>query len=192
MKKRFFCFLREKNKKFYRLRRASLPSQTAKAWPAHRFKLDSQIIKNEKGLAYVELLPMLVIFVILFGLTFGLWTSIHKASLKSIAARHYSFEVLNNRTHYIYHRDIIPLNGKKSYYQKNGMRFFANVEYQKDSTNPKLKADQSNLSLFDSGVSQIYPPNPKNSSFRQTNPIKIKTGYGICIDNNNCKVSLPP
>ena len=166
-------------------------SQPVKTLPNNRFKLNSQMLKNEKGVAYVEMLPILILFVTLFGLTFGLWTSIHRASLKSIAARHYSFEVLNNRTHYIYHRDIIEPAGKKSYYEKNGMRFFANVEHQANSANPKLIADKSILSLFDSGVSQIYPPDAKNS-LPETNPIKIKTGYGICIDNKNCNIPLPP
>lgn len=146
-----------------------------------------QALKSRKGLAYVEMLPLLVLFVVLFGLSFGLWTSIHRATLKSIAARHYSFEVLNNRTHYIYHRDTQSAVDYKNYYEKNGKRFFANVDYQ-TADNPSLYYEEGELSLFNEGVTQINSaPDPGNSSF--ANPIKIKTGYGICIDTGKCKLN---
>lgn len=148
-----------------------------------------QALNSRKGLAYVEMLPLLVLFVVLFGLSFGLWTSIHRATLKSIAARHYSFEVLNNRTHYIYHRDTTQAENSKDYYGKNGKRFFANVHYQ-PRENPKLYYEEGKLSLFDKGVTQINPaPDPRNFSLDQTNPIRIKTGYGICIDTGSCKLN---
>ena len=79
---------------------------------------------NQKGIAMVEMLPLLSIFVILFGLTFGLWTGIHSGILQSIAARHYAFEVINNRTHFIYHRDTESPAGNKSYYGKDGKTLF--------------------------------------------------------------------
>jgi len=148
-----------------------------------------QALNSRKGLAYVEMLPLLVLFVVLFGLSFGLWTSIHRATLKSIAARHYSFEVLNNRTHYIYHRDTTSAEGFEDYYGENGKRFFANVNYQL-TENPDLDYEERELSLFNEGVTQINPaPDPRNSSFDQTNPIGIKTGYGICIDTGNCELN---
>ena len=150
-----------------------------------------QGLRNQKGIAYVEMLPLLVLFVLLFGLSFGLWTSIHRATLQSIAARHYSFEVLNNRTHYIYHRDTVGASGIQAYYGKNGMRFFANVENQPGG-NPDLKAEKRELSLFNQGVTKIYSPKPGNStSFSpafQRNPIMIKAGYGICIDTKTCNI----
>ena len=150
-----------------------------------RYKLEG--LRSQKGIAYVEMLPLLVLFVMLFGLSFGLWTSIHRATLKSIAARHYSFEVLNNRSHYIYHRDTEEAKNHISYYSKNGSRFFANVLYQTRET-PDLKNEPIELSLFNQGITKINSPSPANSSILdQANPIKIKTGYGICIDTKTCK-----
>ena len=146
-------------------------------------------LKDQKGIAYVEMLPLLVLFVLLFGLSFGLWKSIHRATLKTIAARRYSFEVLNNRTHYIYHRDTLPANGPDQFYQK-GRRFFANIDYDESGSGEDLKKEKVELSLFDQGVVKINTPSPKNSKFEQTNPIEIKVGYGICIDHN-CG-GLPP
>jgi len=148
------------------------------------------MLKNQRGIAYVEMLPLLVLFVLMFGLSFGLWTSIHRATLKSIAARHYSFEVLNNRTHYIYHKDTREASSSRDYYAKNGMRFFANVAYQ-ESESPELQRETKNnsLSLFDDGITQIHSPKASNSSDfpdEQTNPIKAEIGYGICIDTKTC------
>ena len=142
-------------------------------------------LKNQRGVAYVEMLPLLVIFVLLFGLSFGLWTSIHRATLKSIAARHYSFEVLNNRTHYVYHKDIQDAVNYKQYYRKNGKRFFANVDYQ-DTTKPDFWNETTDLTLFNQGITKISDPSPENSANPQTNPIRIKIGYGICIDTKAC------
>ncbi|MBC6414914.1 MAG: hypothetical protein GDA46_00760 [Bdellovibrionales bacterium] len=149
-------------------------------------KKNYQIIRNQKGVAYVEMLPLLVLFVILYGITLGLWSSIHQATLKSIATRHYSFEVLNNRTHYVYHRDNQAPIGNVSYYGRAGRRFFANVEHQATS-NPSLINSKAFLSLFDSGITQIETTLSPN----QTNPIRIKTGYGICINYNCGGFSIP-
>jgi len=125
-------------------------------------------------------------------LSFGLWTSIHRATLKSIAARHYSFEVLNNRSHYIYHRDTDQATDEKSYFKKNGKRFFANTAHQTVSNPNLLREENENISLFDKGVTQIHPAQRSNSSKvrldEQANPIKPEIGYGICIDSGTCNL----
>lgn len=138
------------------------------------------LLNNSRGIAMVEMLPLLFIFVILFGLSFGLWSSIHSGILQSIAARHYAFQVLNNRTHFIYHRDTDDNVDKDTqYYKAHGKRFFAVVELQQQS-DPEFKAEKKALNLFDKGVLNIT--GDPRARTNQTNPIKLKTGYGICID----------
>ena len=134
---------------------------------------------NQRGVAMVEMLPLLAIFVLLFGLTFGFWSSIHSGTLQTISARHYAFEVINNRTHFIYHRDTLAPQGNTSYYEKDGKRFFAVVEFQPGGT-PNIVAEKKSLSLFDKDSLRITGDPQSNRP--QTNPIKLKTGYGICID----------
>ena len=51
------------------------------------------------------MLALMVVFVLLFALTLGFWGAIHSAILQSVSARHYAFEILNNRSHFEYHRD---------------------------------------------------------------------------------------
>ena len=133
---------------------------------------------NQRGIAMVEMLPLLFIFVILFGLTFGLWASIHTGMLQSIAARHYAFQVLNNRTHFIYHRDTSKPNNKETYYGKDRKRFFAIIEgYTGDD--PKLVGQKSTINLFNKGVLNV---SEHSGDSGQSNPILLKTGYGICLD----------
>ena len=139
------------------------------------------LLRQERGVAVVEMLPLLAVFIILFGLTFGFWSSIHRGILQSIAARHYAFEVINNRVHYIYHRDTKDHGGdKKSYYKKNGHRFFAVIQQQPgDDKDLSLIAEKRGLNLFGGDPMSI----PKRRESDQVNPIALKTGYGICIDH---------
>lgn len=139
-------------------------------------KKDKFLLQNQSGVAVVEMLPLLVVFVILFGLTFGFWTSVHSGILRSIAARHYAFEVINNRSHIIYHRDTTGRTGNEQYYGKNGYRFFASVI--KQGGNPALKSGKQAINLFDSGGTKIPTPSASN----QANPIWLKMGYGICLN----------
>ena len=136
-------------------------------------------LNNQKGVAMVEMLPLLSIFVILFGLTFGLWTSSHSGILQSISARYYAFEVINNRTHFIYHRDTSDPKDGEQYYEKDGKRFFAIVKKQ-EVDDLKPIAEQKALNLF--GRDSLEITGDPNSTKAQRNPIKLRTGYGICID----------
>ena len=149
-----------------------------------RLKKKKLFLGNSSGASVVEMLPLLVVFVILFGLTFGLWQSIHAGTLGSIAARHYAFEVINNRTHIIYHRDTKPPGDDKQYYKKNGYRFFASVESQPTTTRPDPKAEKKQINRFNFADTQIAGKREGigNYSTGQVNPIKLKIGYGICLD----------
>ncbi len=138
----------------------------------------ASFIGDCSGIAVFEMLPLLAVFIILFGLTFGFWQSIHSGTLRSIAARHYAFEVINNRAHIVYHRDTIAPTGKKEYYRKNGFRFFASVQRQQSAASADMKAQKVRLNLFDSGGTKISDPSEPN----QVNPIWLKISYGICLN----------
>ena len=61
--------------------------------------------------------------------------------------------------------------------EKTGKRFFAVIEY--TPNDPELIAEKKELNLFNKDSLQITG-DPNSTS--QSNPIKLKTGYGICID----------
>ncbi len=79
------------------------------------------VIENESGLATVETIPLLAIFVILLAYSFGTFGIIHTGILNSIAARTYAFETFRNRANLVYFRDSVrPSNPavKAEHYQR--------------------------------------------------------------------------
>ena len=194
VKKFFICF-KLYLMKFNVFNRSFCPESSA---VLRRFSLQERasyyrnslfFLKDTRGVAVAEMLPLLVVFVMLFGLTFGFWSTIHSGTLSSIGARHYAFEVLNNRTHFIYHRDegayAGPGNGADSYYEEHNFRFFAVVKKQIGGS-PKQKVLERKLSLFtkpdSSGGSNKMWINAVSRNQNTANPIWIKAGYGICIN----------
>jgi hypothetical protein len=62
-------------------------------------------LQNEKGMATIETVPLLLVFVILLAYSFGSFGVIHTGILNSIAARTYAFETFRNRANVTYFRD---------------------------------------------------------------------------------------
>ena len=122
------------------------------------------------GIAMVEILPLLVVFVTFFGLAMGLWGAVHSGTLQSIAARHYAFEVINNRTHIEYHRDwnkdSDPGSGNmfgssassEPYHRPLGMRSFAVVTTQ-PGNKPEELVENRGLNFF-SDIDRKYDQKP--------------------------------
>ena len=131
---RCFCFLRASR----RWIQAGLEGRQAFPKKTETADKKNPAILNNKGIAIFEMLFLIVVFMVLFAITLGFWGAVHTATLQSVSARHYSFEVINNRTHFEYHRDW-PLEGNagknhmlrnttspgpKDYHGKMGMRLF--------------------------------------------------------------------
>lgn len=161
--------------------------------------LDSNVlssIRNERGMAIVETVPLLVIFVVLLSFAMGFWGLIHTASLHSIAARTYSFEAFRQRTQITYHREdgtgVNPATAIN--FQDKGWRYQA-VNHERDqrskfvaTTRPiALGRAIANSDTTEATHNQdIYDivtgtRNEKTSS----NPAWVMVGYGICM-NQTC------
>src|SRR5262245_47185112 len=80
-------------------------------------------LKSERGMATLETLPLLFIFLYLFAYTLGSFGSIHSAIKYSIGARTYAFETFRNRTNLTYFRD--RASDVRNHFRKNGNRFHA-------------------------------------------------------------------
>ena len=65
------------------------------------------ILQDEKGLATVETIPLLVLFLVLLAYSFGSFGIIHTGILNSIAARTYAFETFRGRANVTYFRDNV-------------------------------------------------------------------------------------
>ncbi len=67
-------------------------------------------INNEKGMAVLELIPTLFIYMLLINFSLGFFGAIHAGILHNIAARNYAFETMRHRPNLIYHRVVHPTN----------------------------------------------------------------------------------
>ena len=68
-------------------------------------------MKNNRGLAMLEALPIIMLMFVLMGATLGSWGIVHTAILNSIAARNFTFFYFNNRSDLSYLRDFAGPDG---------------------------------------------------------------------------------
>lgn len=148
---------------------------------------------HQRGLATVEAIPLLVIFVMLVGYAMGLFGAIHTGILQSIAARTYAFETFRNRANVkIFRENTRPDLANLYSYSKKGMRYHTvrSEEGNADDArgffvtrrplavgypSPNLgnnKADHSE---------KIFTIQPRNQTVG-VGPIWVMVGYGLCID----------
>lgn len=68
------------------------------------------ILQSRRGMASIEAVPLLIVFLMLLGYGMGMWGAVHSAVLQSISARTYAFETFRNRTDLRMFRET-PLGG---------------------------------------------------------------------------------
>lgn len=153
------------------------------------------LLKNERGMATLESIPLIVIFVMLLGYGLGLYGVVHSATLNSIAARTYAFETFRHRADLTYLRD--RGGNAKLAYDNIGFRYHA-IGF--SGTSERFQAPQKpitigrnvknrelallnsqNLRLHNEGIYEIQSRNQKSS----VSPAWIMVGYGICL-NSKC------
>lgn len=78
-------------------------------------------LKNQKGMAIIELIPIMIIILLLFNFSLGFFGAIHTGILNSMAARNYAYETFRHRANLNYLRDS---SGEVSY-TKQGFRLHA-------------------------------------------------------------------
>lgn len=161
-------------------------------------------IKNEKGMAILELVPTIFIYMLLINFSLGFFGVIHSGILNSIASRNYVFETFRHRPNVVYHRDT-----KGTSFQKVGYRYSGIVaeSFNGDdwvATNRPIAftssfggTDQDGVNLGGrgpsavSGESQIHNNVVKALDETQRNEniavksVWIKVLYGICL-NSTC------
>ena len=168
--------------------------------------------KNNKGMAMVEALPIIMVMFVLMGATLGSWGIVHTAILNSIASRNAIFFYFNNRSDLSYLRDFFTEYGLSPdtgthYFRKdgdNGMgkRFTFIVSEKATLADDGMVATLRKVDFRDIGTPvEVSPlsnddhsnipsitPDGRNTG-RQTGKISeqrnrawIMVGYGICLD----------
>jgi len=153
---------------------------------------------NEKGMAIVETLPLLIIFLVLITYGLGMWGAVHRGVLSSISARNYAFDTFRNRTNLYYHRDASSTNNTSilKQYFNIGFRFHGiqspnanSLDFtatsvpiafgQNEDTAESLAAERRPASAqqHNNGIHDLRGRNRSIS----VNPIWIMIGYGMCV-----------
>lgn len=151
------------------------------------------ILKNEKGIAIFEMLPMLVIFVLLTSFMMGFFGVVQTAILQSIASRNYAFETFRNRTNLTYFRTNRPVPEYRGlHYRKAEVRIHA-TSSEKIPNPGQFYATTRKIDLMDRAQSQGNSENihaetiPRIENGKRwqnegANPVWVRVSYGICLN----------
>lgn len=147
------------------------------------------MVVDKKGMATIEALPMLVVFVIFFSYTYGFFSVIHSGILYSIGARAYAFETFRNRSNVTYFRGNNNA-GYYNYYTKTEVRYHCTQAgsstdtfiAEKRAISIGMALGQTSNSNADIEIhnEKIHDLDQRNRDVK-VNPIWIKTCYGICV-----------
>ncbi len=154
-----------------------------------RARSATKILQNERGLAMLETVPLIVIFAVLVSFGLGFYGIVHTATLHSIGARTYAYETFRQRTNLYYFReDGSGLSGPLVYHNK-GWRYNA-VNNENDERNlfvstsrpiafgRETAAVEANAQTHNQQIFQLQPRNERVA----VNPAWIMVGYGICLN----------
>jgi hypothetical protein len=149
--------------------------------------------KGQEGLATVEAVPLLIIFIMLVGYGVGFFGAIHTGILHSIAARTYAFETFRNRTNLqIFRENTAPDQTNLYAYQNKGVRLHAvnaedapsgvegfyvsrrplSVGYRPEPGPEARQADH---------IEKIFTIQPRNQAVG-VDRLWIMVSYGMCLD----------
>ena len=152
------------------------------------------IIKSQGGMALIETIALLFIFIILMSYGLGMWGAIHTGILHSIAARTYAFETFRNRTNLTYLREEKQVNNKYHYFEyarfhaiqsqdPSGNEFYATKRRISFSKSP-ASSNPGDARFHSEDIYSIAPGRYRGGS-GVSDPIWVMVGYGMCL-NTKC------
>jgi hypothetical protein len=155
------------------------------------------VLKSEKGMATIETIPLLFLFVFMICYTFGSFGVIHTAILHSISARAYAFETFRNRSNLVYFREN---GGDYRHYQRIGARLHTVTNEHRPAGSDQFEASERALRMglasndikgrsetnhndrIPADAGQSLGQGKRNTKF-EASPVWIMVQYGICLDN---------
>ena len=152
-------------------------------------KVVLQRYKKQKGMASMEAMVSIILFLTLLSFSLGFFGVVHSGIVNSIAARTYAFETFNNRTYLKYHRDVKDSglhSHKKNHFRLHtinsegfsGEDFIATQRYIAFAKSHRQnKGEDKHMEMVENerdGGDEIYG----------FNPVWVKAAYGICLNAN--------
>lgn len=155
-------------------------------------KTTPQHLNNERGLAVLESVIILFIFLVLSRYTIGFFGVTHTAIIQSIASRNYTFEIFRHRTHLWYFRDNKPMTPNLSYHSYGNRLHGTNNEIAVSGSDTRQYPTERRVAMFIEEEPQGRSSNEhasatsdirvgeRNASI-SLDPVWIKIQYGICL-----------
>ncbi len=162
-------------------------------------KVKKNVLKEEKGIALIELLVLLPLFILITSFGIGFFSVVHTAQLQSIAARNYAFATFRHRASTVYFRDVpFELNRTTiapQHFKDQGFRlhFVGNDgDASLDGAGNYGNATQRQISYFfpiesseGSSVNahrQVASIGDERNRDIKVSTVWMKVHYGLCVD----------
>ena len=145
-------------------------------------------LNNEKGIATIESVLLLSIYIVFMTYCVGTFGVIHSGILNSISARAYAFETFRNRTNLVYFRDTVDSVEETT--QKYGVRAHGIATEKLVGTGKTEWRTTERLLSKGREVAAVKANRPagkmnelydNGAELGEVNPVQIKTLYGICL-----------
>lgn len=146
---------------------------------------------NEDGIAMIETLPLVIIFVFIFSFAIGFFGVVHTGILNSIGARTYAFETFSWRSDTILFRDRSS-GSDYTHYKNFGSRFHTinDENYPRSGQFATTRPIAIGRQLAQSPATELdHNTNIYNISGRnrkgegvEASPAWVMVGYGLCLN----------
>lgn len=148
------------------------------------------LLQNQKGMAVMELIPIMIIIVLLINFSLGFFGAIHTGILNSMAARNYAFETFRHRSNLSYLREKAP-----TYYGNKGLRFHATTSENKNGDFDRFIAtgrpidflaqldSRGSKDLHNNQIYNIIDGKRFTEGNGGVTPLWVRPQYGICLES---------
>jgi len=152
-------------------------------------KSPSALLNNQKGMATVETVVLMVLFISLVYYSFGFFGIVHTGVLNNIHARTYAFETFRHRANVRYFRsnrpnDIHFYNQASRLHGINSEAGQGNSQFATErpiSMGFILEEDNRRTAVHNEDISARVSFGERNANIG-VNPVWIMVMYGLCFD----------
>ncbi len=154
------------------------------------------ILKNSRGNAILEIIPILAIFILIVNFSLGFFGLIHSGIMNSIGARNYAFETFRNRSDLTYLRDAVGSEVSFTYTKSqqrfhviksettpvDATRFYATRRPVKFSDIRAVANEVGSPSEHEKDKGIIEGRRATESGIDEgVNPAWVRSAYGMCL-----------
>lgn len=149
---------------------------------------------NDKGMAVLEMIPVIIVVMVVLRYSYGFFGVIHASIMQSIASRNYAFETFRHRSRLVYLRegDLAARTTYKLGARTHGIReenATISGSPQWDVTAMDISFPQRNIDRVGSSSFGARKNEQRNiasgrrfSEGEGANPVWLSIRYGMCID----------